>query len=123
MKREPIVADMKRLSLFIPEKAVVMAPMELSWPLPTFTGKVVAAYHLNPMVADFFSRRNDTYKFFRVETTQETRLKILKRYNVTYILFDGDNMPETVRDSLSEFGFVAHKIDEFVVIKLKNNLI
>jgi len=118
MRRKPIVDDMRRLSLFIPDEAIVMAPARLSWPLPTFTGKVVAAYHTNPMVADHFLRRMDTFRFFQVETTQETRLEILRRYKVTHILFERKNIPETVRGNLNDFGYVAEKIDDYVIIKL-----
>jgi len=113
---------MRRLSLFIPDEATVMAPARLSWPLPTFTGKVVAAYHTNPMVADHFLRRMDTSRFFQVETTQETRLEILRRYKVTHILFERKNIPETVRGNLNDFGSVTEKIDGYVIIKLRNDL-
>jgi len=122
MQREPILDDMRRLALFIPDEAIVMAPARLSWPLPTFTGKVVALYHINPMVADHFPRRRDTFTFFQAETTQEIRLEILKRYKVTHILFKRKNMPETVRDDLNDFGSVAEKIDDYVIIKLRNGL-
>ena len=122
MRRESIVGDMRRLSLFIPDQAIVMAPAWLSWPLPTFTGKVVALYHTNPMVADHFLRRMDTFRFFQVETTQETRLEILRRYKVTHILFKRNKISETVRDNLNYFGTVVENIDEFVLIKLRNDL-
>lgn len=122
MQKEPIVDDMKRLSPFIPEKAIVMAPAQLSWPLPTFTGKVVAAYHINPMVADHFFRRRDTFRFFQVQTDQETRMEIIKRYKITHILFESQNTPETVRNNLNDFGSVVEKIGDYVIIKLRNYL-
>ena len=118
MQREPIVDDMSRLSLSIPDQAIVMAPARLSWPLPTFTGKVVAAYHINPMVADHFSRRTDTHSFFQVETTQETRLEIIKRYKITHILYKSKNIPESARNNLEDFGSVVKKIGDYVVIKI-----
>jgi hypothetical protein len=117
MQQEPIADDMRRLLLFIPDEAIVMAPARLSWPLPTFTGKVVALYHKNPMVADHYIRRMDTDRFFRVETNQETRLKILRRYKVTHILFEGKNIPESLRNDLEDFGSVVKKIDGYVIIK------
>jgi len=122
MQREPIADDMRRLSLSIPDQAIVMAPAQLSWPLPTFTGKVVAAYHINPMVADHYQRRKDTDRFFQVETTQETRLKILRRYKVTHILFKGKNISQTVRNNLNDFGSVVKQIGDYVIFKLRNYL-
>ena len=121
-------ALMRRLSFFIPDEAIVLAPVRLSWPLPTFTGKVVALLHQNPMVADHDRRLWDTHKFFQNEINQETRLKILKHYKVTHILykekkiFRGKNVPQTVRDSLNDFGSVAGKIDDYFIIKLRNDL-
>jgi hypothetical protein len=117
MQREPVVDDMSRLSLSIPDQAIVMAPARLSWPLPTFTGKVVAAYHINPMVADHFLRRRDTNSFFQFETTQEARLKILRRYKVTHILYEGKNIPESLKNDLEDFGSVVKKIGGYVIIK------
>jgi hypothetical protein len=128
MQREPIVDDMRRLSLFIPDEAIVMAPARLSWPLPTFKGKVVPLYHTNPMVVDRYQRLMDTHRFFQVDTTQEDRLKILRNYKVTHILykekkiFRGINVPQTMRDRLNDFGSVAGKIDDYVIIKLRNDL-
>ena len=118
MQQEPIVDDMRRLSLVIPDKAVVMAPARLSWPLPTFTGKVVALFHKNPMVVDRYRRLMDTHRFFQVETTQETRLKILRRYKVTHILFEIKNISETVRNNLNDFGFVVGKTGNYVIYSL-----
>jgi hypothetical protein len=128
MRREPIVKEMRHLSLFIPDDAIVMAPIELSWLLPTFTGKVVAILHDNPMVADEYRRRKDTEKFFQIETTQEIRLNILRRYKATHILYKereivrGKNVPQLLRDRLTDFGSVAGKIDGYVIIKLRNYL-
>jgi hypothetical protein len=122
MKREQIVDDMKRLSLFIPDEAIVMAPAQLSWPLPTFKGKVVALFHTNPMVADDYQRRRHTHMFFQVETTKEDRLKILRRYKVTHILFKIKNISESVRNNLEEFGSVVKKTGDYVIIKLRNDL-
>jgi hypothetical protein len=118
IKREPIVKDMRRLSLLIPDDATVLATARFSWPLPTFTAKVVSLLDINPMVADHHRRRKDTYRFFHVETTQETRLEILKRYKVTHILFKKRNIHEKVRDNLNDFGHVTEKMDDYVIIKL-----
>jgi len=122
MLQKPIVNDMRRLSLIIPDEAIIMAPAMLSWSLPTFTGKVVALLHTNPMVADSYKRRWDAVRFFQSKTTQETRLKILKHYRVTHILFERNDIPETVRKKLNDFGSNVGKIDDYVVIKLKNYL-
>jgi hypothetical protein len=74
------------------------------------------------MVADHFLRRRDTFRFFQGETTKETRLEILKRYNVTHILFKRKNIPETVRKDLEDFGSGVEKIDDYVIISLRNGL-
>ena len=118
IKREPIVDDMRRLSVLIPDEAIVLTTTRTSWPLPTFTGKVVSLLDINPMVADHYRRRKDTHRFFHVETTQETRLEILKRYKITHILFKERNIHVKVRNSLNDFGYVTKKMDGYIILEL-----
>jgi len=122
MLQKPIVNDMRRLSLIIPDEAIIIAPVRLSWPLPTFTGKVVALLHINPMVVDSYKRYRDTIRFFQSETTQETRLKILRYFKVTHILFERNDIPEAVRKKLNDFGSIVGEIDDYVIIKVRSNL-
>jgi hypothetical protein len=117
-----VVDEMHRLSVLIPNDAITLAPIKLSWPLPTFTGKVVALFHPNPMVTDRLDRRRDTFKFFQGETLQEDRLKIIRRYNVTHILYPKEDVPEVVGDALNSLGTVASTIDNYVVVKLQRDL-
>lgn len=116
--KRSIADDIQRVAFFIPEKAIVMAPSMLSWPLPTFSGKVVSVFHTNPLVTDRYQRYYDTFMFFKEETAQIERLKIIKRYMVTHILYSKDEIPKTVIAKINKLGSVTAKIDAYVVVEL-----
>jgi hypothetical protein len=77
----------EELKAVIPENAIVMAPINTSWVLPTFLpAKVVGLKHPNPYVHDFRLRNLNVKKFFDPNTSKAVRSEILKQYNVTHIL-------------------------------------
>jgi hypothetical protein len=115
--RKPIVNDMLLLAPLIPNEAIVLAPMRLSWVIPTFFGKVVGLFHDNPMVANDHLRHSAIHTFFRVNTTKETRLEILRRYKVTHILYRRENIPKPVRDDLNLLGAVII-VNNYVIVQL-----
>ena len=119
---QPVVEDMQRLSEFIPDEAIVLAPPRVGWPLPTFAGKVVALHHQNPMVVDGNLRRRDTFRFFDDGTHKEERLEILRRYRVTHILYDTRDLSGTVTENLHDFGCTSATINNYVIFKVRNDL-
>ncbi len=103
-QESPVLKYLQPLAERIPEDAVVMAPSLISWPLPTFSGKIVALWHGNPLVADSQQRQKSVKRFFSVRTPQKTRAKILKKYGITHILYaDGKTHP-IVKHELRRFA-------------------
>jgi hypothetical protein len=82
----------EELKAVIPQNAIVMAPLNTSWVLPTFlSAKVVGLKHPNPYVQDFRVRNLNVKNFFDPNTSKTVRSEILKQYNVTHILAPKDN--------------------------------
>lgn len=114
----PIPHDMKRISHFIPEDGVVLATPYLSWPIPTFSGKVVGMLHVNPLVPDDAQRFCDSLDFFNPKTSHEERLIILKHYDVTHVLYEEKNTPEPVIATLYTIGKETIKVNDYRLIQL-----
>jgi hypothetical protein len=94
-----VVGHMQAVANVVPSDAVIMAPVALGWPLPTFGGKVVGGLHPFPMVRDAHQRRKDVEAFFSAGTTLQDRKRIMERYQVTHVLYDTkDAAPELTRE-------------------------
>jgi hypothetical protein len=70
----------------LPESAVVLATPAVGWPLPTVKGKVVSLYHENPMLLDQDERYAASEAFFYSDIDEQTRVGIVRGYNVTHVL-------------------------------------
>ena len=116
--RHPVVSDMKKFSKFIPEDAVVLAPLEISWPLPSFSGKVIAVFHSNPLVQDVGHRFNNNKKFFSKEASWKERMNILKHYQVTHVLYKEDQLPKSIRNKLNRIGVTVGKVKNYLIVEL-----
>jgi len=101
------ISDLKRLAPFIPERAVVMAPDTISKLLPAFSGKVVVAH---PGGGFFMSseesnrRYTDNEKVYSAETSPIEREELLKRYGVSYLLFDRERISPGLMNELIKLG-------------------
>ncbi|UCH37746.1 MAG: hypothetical protein JSV76_00770, partial [Candidatus Bathyarchaeota archaeon] len=115
--RKPVVNNMLRLAPYIPNEAIVLAPIKLSWVQPTFFGKVVGLLHENPMVSDNNLRRYAVKIFFHVDTTKNTRQEILRRYKVTHILYREKDIPQLVRDDVNALGTVMI-LQDYIIVEL-----
>jgi hypothetical protein len=120
---QPIVEDMKRLAQYFPSDAVILAPARVSWPIPTFKGKVVAVYHANPMVGDCLVRYMDTNRFFQVETSPAERLEILRKYNPTHIAYKKTKMPEVVKNQIKSFGEITGSFKDYVIMEVRGSVL
>ena len=118
-KEQPTIVDhMEVLANVVPSDAVIMAPILLAWPIPTFAGKVVSGYHLNPMVRDFTQRRKDVESFFTPDATLENRQTIINRYNVTHVLYDANKVTPELNTELSAMAGIRTSIYDLIVIAL-----
>jgi hypothetical protein len=70
------------------ERDVVMGDASTSWPVPSFHGRVVAAEHFELFTPDQQRRSDDALLFMTPGTLQETRVQLIDRYAVSWILLD-----------------------------------
>jgi hypothetical protein len=100
------ISDLKRLAPFIPERDVVMAPDNISWLLPAFSGKVVVARRGGFFISSEERDRRyaDNKKVFSAETSPLERKILLKRYGVSYLLFDREQTSPGLMNELIKLG-------------------
>jgi hypothetical protein len=67
---------------------VVLATDRVAWAVPAFGGKIVSPLHPQAFVADQGARARDVRTFFDSRTAMAERRAILKRYQVSFILWD-----------------------------------
>jgi len=100
------ISDLRRLAPFIPERAVVMAPDNISRLLPAFSGKVVVArgggFFMSSEERD--RRYADNKKVYSAETSPLEREELLKRYGVSYLLFDREHTSPGLMNELLKLG-------------------
>jgi len=100
------ISDLRRLAPFIPERAVVLAPDGISRLLPAFSGKVVIALRGGFFLSSEERNRRyaDNEKVYSAETSPLERGEILKRYGVSFLLFDREQTPPGLMDELAKLG-------------------
>jgi hypothetical protein len=115
-----MVSDLRRLAPFIPERAVVMAPDRISGLLPAFSGKVVV-----PCQGGFFisseerdRRYADNKKVFSAETSPLERKLLLKRYGVSYLLFDREHTSPGLMTELIKLGKPVGGTPKLLLVEL-----
>ncbi|MCI0558528.1 MAG: hypothetical protein MN733_08540 [Nitrososphaera sp.] len=103
-RKESVPLVMERVSAFLSEDSVVLAPLRIGYPIPSFKGKIVGLMHHHPMVPDDRQRVRDVMVFFEAGTSDEQRLNIIKKYKVTHVLFESQDVSDEVRQFLLKEG-------------------
>jgi len=85
-----IIATYTTLLKGLGPEHVVMGESYDTWPSPTFAGKTVALFHINPLVEDRKQRNLDVASFFSVEADHQLRSTLIQKYNVTHLLLRPD---------------------------------
>ena len=111
---------------FLKEKVgrydVVMSDKTTSWLIPTYSGKAVCLIHTNPLIPDLDERLEDVGTFFDANTTSETRVQIIKKYNVSYILLnlDLELFDDETIVAITELGNITFQNSHFILIEPTN---
>lgn len=113
-----IASLMRRLGRRLPGDAVVMANPRISWPMPSFFGKVVALHHPNPMVADQVRRLADVAAFFAAATPAAERTDILRRYGVSHVVYRPREAPGAVQAYLAAIGENLGSVDGYRMVEV-----
>ena len=108
----------------IPDSAIVLANLDVSWLLPSFGAKVIAADHTLAFVDDAEVRRTDTVMFFNRATLPAERNALIHKYHAAYLLID-KKMDSDWRTIYQQFtaakaGTVSAETDRFALIKLES---
>ena len=101
---------------------VVMSDQRTSWLIPTFSGKVICLIHSNQLIPDCCERLDDVETFSAANTTSETRVQILRKYNVSYILLNLDLKlfdDETIV-AITKMGDISCQNRYFILIEVTN---
>jgi hypothetical protein len=100
------ISDLRRLAPFIPKRAIVMAPADISRLLPAFSGKVVVALRGGFFMSSEEKNRRyaDNQKVYSAETSPLERKKLLERYGVSYLLFDREQTSPGLMNELIKLG-------------------
>jgi len=85
----PVLNYARQASTLAGPGAVVLARPRDGWPIPTFGAKVVALFHINPLVPDGLQRGRDVKAFFGQGPSDGVRDAILQKYSVTHVLGTG----------------------------------
>ena len=102
--------------------AIVFANMDVSWLLPSFGAKVIAADHPLAFIKDAEQRRQDCLYFFLNNTSLAEREQLLKKYGANYLLLDkklDHDWHNIYKDFTSAAnGSLRFENDRFVLIAL-----
>ena len=98
--------DISFVKPYIMNGKVVMSEPVINIYIPALGGKVVATYYPVYWVSDIKERRQANESFFSTEISSETRLEILKKYKVDYILLtDGSKNLESEIQTVIDKSF------------------
>lgn len=108
------------LSSLVSPDEVVMARPDLNLYLPAFGGKVVSYPKPLAFVSDQEQRLEDVKRFFDPESNIERRQRLLRQYNVRYILLPriGEVDFERLRSQLSELGELVYRSKQFLLYRV-----
>jgi hypothetical protein len=99
---------------------VVLTDLETSWYVPSFSGKVVAFPMPIPFVPDHAARIEAVARFFERGASRDERVAILRKYNVTHVLFpkgDFENWQVLLRDLLP-LGEVVYSSRDYELLRV-----
>jgi alpha-1,6-mannosyltransferase len=94
---------------------LILADLQTSWKLPSFSGKVIASKHPAHWVEDEAERRSDLSQFFSSQVDPTKKFAIIRRYRPDYILINRRAVQNT--EPYSKFGSRVYENDRFILLK------
>jgi hypothetical protein len=110
-----------RLTRDIPESAIVIGNPLLTWPLPTFRGKVVSLpeNHENSLVPDEAERTAAERTFMSADATVAERIAIVNQYRVSHVLINPSKTEPELINWLEGSGQLIAEVGNFQMFVLK----
>jgi hypothetical protein len=87
-KQQDVKQMYDRLLSGVDKNDVVLSDVLTSWPVPSSSGKIVAALHYELFVTDQAGRSADVTRFFSPSESQPDRIGILEKYTTRWILLN-----------------------------------
>jgi hypothetical protein len=111
----------RELTENLPDTAVVIGDARLTWPVPTFRGKVVALpeNHENSLVLDQFERADAVLRFIAPGTDAVERQAIAERYGATHALVDVREANAELLAWLSTRGVPVASVERYRMVQLR----
>ena len=112
-----------RLKNVIGTYDVFITDEKTSLVLPTFTGRSMGHYlnHWNAFVTDYRERSKDMALFFKEETSDTERSRILQRYDVSFIVINLMYTDISLIETAQGFGELAFLDDSFAVVRVRRS--
>lgn len=112
----------KVLKSLVKEDETILSDLRTSLFIPTFNGKVIAISYPLYWINDIDERRRNIETFFTNGTDDSARLKILKKYQLHYILIDYTSIKPTEDDIkfFRNLGKAVYKKEDLELIRLNN---
>ncbi len=97
------------------ERDVVLGDSLTSWAVPSSRGRIVAALHYELFTPDQSQRHRDVRAFFG-RADQVERERIIKYYDVKYIILEPDLLDERVVEALLDPTAVVRRTERMVLL-------
>ena len=98
---------------------VVLSDELTMWLVPSFAGRIVHAYSYTEVlvgIGEDQQRRDDTQRFFMVETPEAERAAILDRNGVRWLVLNRDHLRAEVYEKLLEPKAVVKEVDSMQLL-------
>jgi len=79
-----------KIAKYVQHYDIVLANVKVSWPIPSFSGKIVASLHPTHWINNEI-RKKDVSFFFSKETSLDERKRIIDKYKVKFVLINKDD--------------------------------
>jgi hypothetical protein len=98
---------------------VVLSDTLSSWSLVAASGRIVYGLHPEAFVKGQASRKLDVERFFSTDTSQSSRLEIIKKYNVKWLVLNKHSIDSDVFDVLYDKKSCIYNDDIFYLINVE----
>jgi hypothetical protein len=115
-KQQDVKQMYDRLLSGVGTNDVVLSDVLTSWPVPSSSGKIVAALHYELFVTDQAGRSADVARFFSPSESQADRIAILDKYAVRWILLNRGVLDAGAFDQLLDPSAVVSREKDFYLM-------
>lgn len=119
---EDVKGTMRALIPHLSAQSIVFADPVASIVLPAFTARVTTFYRASPYVPDDIQRCRDGDEFFAPGTSTAERVRLLRKYSATYILYCNKDVPPSTKAELAEIARPEARANTFVLLKVSADL-